>query len=141
MAGEEEARREEQPAAAAPPAAAPPAAAPPPTPQTSPPWNMIVVLAALVLVSIVAIVVLLYYRSVFTSATDVTTLVGSMFTVVGTVVGAYFGVKATGDVTDKAQGAIETANNLANQALAKLPPEIASEVVGSPTSQGSPSSR
>ena len=105
---------------------------------TSPPWGMIVVLTALVLVSIGAIWVLASYKSVFTNPTDITTVLGTWFTVVGSLVGAYFGIKASSDATDKAQGAIQTANNTANQALAKLPPETAAEVLGTPTTGGTP---
>ena len=76
-------------------------------PQPSPPWNMYVVLAAMFLVTAVAALVLIFYRSVFTNATDVTTLLASLFTVVGTVVGAYFGIKSTNDTTDKAMGQVE----------------------------------
>jgi hypothetical protein len=105
---------------------------------TSSPWNMYVVLVALVLVSAGAIWVLVMYQGVFENASDVTTVLGSWFTVVGTLVGAYFGIKASSDATDRAQGAIQTANNTANQALAKLPPETATEVLGSPTTGGNP---
>ena len=109
-----------------------------PTMKTSSPWGMVVALAALLLVSIGSIVVLIYYKSVFTNATDVTTVLGSWFTVVGAIVGAYFGIKASSDATDKAQGAIETANHTANQALAKLPPETAAQVLSTPTTQVPP---
>jgi hypothetical protein len=102
---------------------------------TSPPWNMYVVLAALLLVSVGAIVVLLTYRSVFENATDVTTVLGSWFTVVGTIVGAYFGIKAASDITDKTQGTITSATNTANQALGALNPADASKIVGPPTTQ------
>jgi hypothetical protein len=68
---------------------------------------MYVVLAALALVTVVAALVLILYRSVFTDASDITTLVASLFTVVGAVVGAYFGIKSTNDTTDKAIGQVE----------------------------------
>jgi hypothetical protein len=106
----------------------------------SPPWNMYVVLAALILVSVGAIVVLLTYRSVFETATDVTTVLGSWFTVVGTIVGAYFGIKATSDIADKTQGTITSATNTANQALGALNPADASKIVGPPTTPQAPSS-
>jgi hypothetical protein len=94
---------------------------------------MIVVLVALLAVSIGAIWVLAFYKDVFTTATDVTTLLGSWFTVVGTLVGAYFGIKASSDATDKNLGAIQTAQNTTNQSLAKLPPETAAAVLRTPT--------
>jgi hypothetical protein len=102
---------------------------------------MIVVLAALLLVSIGVIWVLASYKSVFTDPTDVTTVLGSWFTVVGSVVGAYFGIKASSDATDKSQSAIQKANNTANHALAALPPETAAEVLRGPTTRGTPTTR
>src|SRR5215203_2029300 len=110
MAGEEVTRREEQPEEEQPEEEQPEEEQPEEEqpkeeqPQPSPPWNMYVVLAALFLVTVVAALALLFYKSVFTDATDVTTLLASLFTVVGTVVGAYFGIKSTNDTTDKAMG-------------------------------------
>jgi hypothetical protein len=109
-----------------------------PTVTTSSPWNMYVVLAALTLVSVGAVLVLLTYRSVFENATDVTTVLGSWFTVVGTIVGAYFGIKATSDANDTAQGTIISATNTTNQALGALDPAVASKIVGPPRPQGPP---
>jgi hypothetical protein len=106
------------------------------TVQTSPPWGMFVALAALILVSIGTIWVLASYKSVFTNPTDITSVLGSWFTVVGTVVGAYFGIKVSSDATDKSQSAIQKANNTANRALAALPPETAAEVLRGPTTRG-----
>jgi hypothetical protein len=106
-------------------------------PTSSRPWNMIVVLVALVLVSAGAICVLVVYQGIFENSADVTTVLGSWFTVVGTLVGSYFGVKAASDITDKTQGAIVIANNTANRALGELPPDKARDVLGSPPPQGS----
>jgi hypothetical protein len=85
---------------------------------------MIVVLAALVLVTAVAVWALFFYKSVFTEATDVTSLLASLFGIVGTIVGAYFGIKSTNDTTDKAMGQVEKesrrterANRAAREAL------------------------
>jgi hypothetical protein len=103
--------------------------------QTSPPWGMIVVLVAILAVSVGAIWVLIAYKDVFQNSTDVTTLLGNWFTVVGTLVGAYFGVKASSDATDKTQGAIQTANDTANRALGALNPADAGNIVGQPPTQ------
>jgi hypothetical protein len=108
--GEEGTQREDQAAQGQPPAQDQAAQGQPPAqdqPQTSPPYNMYVVLAALVLVTVLAALVLLFYRSVFTEATDVTSLLATLFSVIGTVVSAYFGVKSTNDTTDKAIGQVE----------------------------------
>jgi hypothetical protein len=107
-----------------------------PTVPTSGPWNMYVVLVALILVSVGAVLVLLTYRSVFDSATDVTTVLGSWFTVVGTIVGAYFGIKATSDANAQSQGTILSATNTTNQALGALDPRVASTIVGPAQPQG-----
>ncbi|MDQ3588917.1 MAG: hypothetical protein M3392_01510 [Actinomycetota bacterium] len=85
---------------------------------------------ALVLVSLVAFFAMLIFKGVFENATDVTTVLGALFTVVGTVVGTYFGIKTSGDTRDKLQGSIDKANETANRALAELPPDKARDVVG-----------
>jgi hypothetical protein len=105
------------------------------------PWNMIVVLAALILVSAGSIWVLISYESLFQNATDVTTVLGSWFTVVGTLVGTYFGIKATSDVSTQAQGTILSATNTTNQALGALDPTVARDIVGPSPPQGAPPPR
>lgn len=102
----------------------------------SPPYGMYVALAALVLISLVAFSAMIIFRSLFETATEVTTVLGSLFAVVGTVVGAYFGIKTSGDTRDKMQGSIDRANEsadraqeTANRALAKLDPKTAAEVL------------
>jgi hypothetical protein len=89
----------------------------------------------LVLVTLVALLAMLIFKDVFQNVTDVTTILGALFTVVGTVVGAYFGIKTSGDTRDKLQGTIDKANETANRALAELPPDKAREVVGPPPRQ------
>jgi small neutral amino acid transporter SnatA (MarC family) len=84
---------------------------------------------ALILVFLVSLVALWIFRDIFENATDVTTVLSSLFAVVGTVVGAYFGIKASGDANDKAQVAIDRANEIANQALVELSPEAGKRVV------------
>jgi len=63
-------------------------------------------------------------------AEQITTALGSLFTLVGSVVGTYFGIKVSSDTTNKAQGAIERANDRANKALAALPPEEGKQLTG-----------
>ncbi len=93
------------------------------------PWALILAALALILVSLVALVALVVFRDVFENASDVTTVLSSLFTIVGTVVGTYFGIKVSGDTTDKTQGAIERANETANRALAQLPPAVGKEMM------------
>ncbi len=118
----------------------------PPSPggvQPSPPYAFYVVVIALSLAATVFVLVMLIFRGLFVEAAEVTTAVSSLFTVVGTVFGAYFGIKVSGDTIDKTRGAIERANDTANKALAALPPEEARQVVssrppGPPTHQDIP---
>ena len=114
----------------------------PPSPggvQPSPLYAFYVVVIALSLAATVFVLVMLIFRSLFVDAAEVS----SLFTVVGTVLGAYFGIKVSGDTTDKTRGAIERAKDTANRVLAALPPEEARQVVssrppGGPTHQDIP---
>lgn len=97
--------------------------------QTTSPYAFYVVALALVLVSLVGSSTLLIFRGLFENATDVTTVLSSLFAVIGTLVGAYFGIKASGDANDKARRATDRANEVANRALAELAPEAGRRVV------------
>jgi hypothetical protein len=111
-------------------------ATPQPTVPRSWPWSMFVALFAIGAVSVGAVWVLVEYKTIFQAPTDVTTLMGSWFTVVGTIVGAYFGIKTSSDTTAQVQGTIQMANNTANQALGALNPSDAARVLQQPTTQG-----
>jgi hypothetical protein len=100
--------------------------------EKGPPYAFWLATITLFLVSLVAFSSMLIFEDVFENATDVTTVLSSLFTVVGTVVGTYFGIKTSGDTRDKLQGTIDKASETANRALAKLPPDAASDVVGPP---------
>ena len=56
------------------------------------------------------------------NASDVSSIVGVFTSIVGTLVGAFFGVQVGAAGKDKAQ-------NLANRALAALPPETAKAIL------------
>ena len=74
---------------------------------------------------------------------DPSTVLGSLFTLIGTVAGAYFGIKVSNDTSQRAQGAIERAHGrteeasvraeqahgTAEQALAELDPSVARRIV------------
>jgi hypothetical protein len=97
--------------------------------QKSPPYALYVVALALGLASIVFVLVMLIFRNAFQDPAVVTTALSTLFGIFGTVVGAYFGIKASNDAADKAQGAIERANETANRALAELPPEVGKRIM------------
>ena len=74
---------------------------------------------------------------------DAATPLGALFTLVGTVAGAYFGIKVSNDTSRRSQGAIERAHGSAEeanaraqqahdtsqQALAELDPNVARRIV------------
>jgi hypothetical protein len=100
------------------------------------PYGMIVALAALVLISFVASLAMVIFKDLFESATEVTTVLGSLFAVVGTVVGAYFGIKSSADTRDRMLGTIESvqgernrANELSKRALAELDQETSRRIL------------
>jgi hypothetical protein len=101
------------------------------TDTTSRPYAFYVVVTALSLVSVVFLVTIVVgiLKDLFV-AEQITTALGSLFTLVGSVVGTYFGIKLSGDTTEKTQGAIERANDRANRALAALPAEEGQRITG-----------
>ena len=97
--------------------------------EKGPAYGFWLAVLSIALVSLVAFFAMLMFQDVFENATDVTTVLSSLFAVVGTVVGTYFGIKTSGDTRDKLQGTIDKATETANRALAELPPDKAREVV------------
>lgn len=82
---------------------------------------------------------------------DAATPLGSLFTLIGTVAGAYFGIKVSNDTSERSQGAIERAHgrteeanqraehahDTAQQALAELDPSVAKRIVQSDSGEAS----
>src|SRR5215216_1721848 len=101
------------------------------TATASRPYAFYVVVIALSLVSVVFLMTIVVgtLKGLFV-AEQITTALGSLFTLVGSVVGTYFGIKVSGDTTEKTQVAIERANDTANRALAALPPEEGQRIAG-----------
>jgi hypothetical protein len=99
---------------------------------TSRPYAFYVVAIAFIVILIAFVASMAIFRSLFEEATEVTTALSSLFTIVGTMLGAYFGIKVSSDTTDKTRGAIEKANDTANKALAALPPEEGRRIAGQP---------
>ena len=83
----------------------------------------------LVLVSLVALFAMLIFKDAFQNAADVTTVLSALFTIIGTVVGTYFGIKTSGDTRDKLQGSIDRANEVTNRALAEMSAEAGRRVM------------
>ena len=83
-----------------------------PVPETTGPrlnFNLAIIFVALaVFAYVVTIVVLLAFTKL--EAAAVTTVLGTLLAFMGTLAGAYFGIKSTQDTTDKAKGQVEEAN-------------------------------
>jgi hypothetical protein len=83
------------------------------------------------------------FGDLFKNATTVIAALGSLFTLIGTIVGAYFGIKVSSDTSERSQGAIERAHgsteeatrraeqahDTAQKALAELDPGVARKIV------------
>jgi phage tail tape-measure protein len=65
----------------------------------------------------------------FTAAADVTAAVGSVATVIGTIVGAYFGIHIGSAGKETAEAKHAHAEKVARVALGKLDPHAADEVL------------
>ena len=65
--------------------------------QKSPPYNFGIAAIVLVLASLIFVVIMVVFAGLFKEATQVTAALGSLFTLMGTVVGTYFGIKSTQD--------------------------------------------
>lgn len=65
----------------------------------------------------------------FSTAADVTAVVGAVAGVVGTIVGAFFGVQVGSSGKEAAEAGRAEAERAARAAMAKLPPDDAAEVL------------
>ncbi len=87
-------------------------------------YGLVVVLAGLVVILFAFVVALQEYQK----AADVSTALAPVTGVVGTLVGAYFGVQVGAAGKDKAEAARTKSDNEAKAALAALPPDEAQAV-------------
>ena len=107
MAGERNGRREQEPLEER---------RDPREKQKSPAYAFWVAAIALGVAALAFIVTMFVFGGLFEDATAVTAALGSLFTLVGTVVGAYFGIKVSNDTADRAQSVIKTASDRAQKA-------------------------
>jgi hypothetical protein len=112
-------------------------------PKRSPPYAFRVAALAIVAACLVFLFSMLIFGDLFNNATTVIAAFGALFTLIGTIVGAYFGIKVSNDTSERSQGAIEKAhgsameatekaqraNDKAQQALAELDPDVARRIV------------
>jgi hypothetical protein len=100
-----------------------------PEQQKSPPYNFRIAAIALILAAFAFALSMFIFGGLFKEATEVTTALGTLFTLMGSVVGAYFGIKASNDAADKAQGEIKAANKSAKAAFGELDPQQARDLL------------
>ena len=82
----------------------------------SPAYAFWVASIALGVAALAFILTMFIFGGLFDDAVTVTAALGSLFTLIGTVVGAYFGIKVSSDTSDRAQIAIRAANDRAQRA-------------------------
>ena len=78
---------------------------------------------ALILASVIFLVVL--YADPDSAVADL----GSLFTLFGSLVGAYFGIKVSSDANDKSRADVNRSHDTEKKALAKLQPDQAEQVL------------
>jgi hypothetical protein len=64
------------------------------------------------------------------SATELVAILGVVTAIIGTLVGAYFGVSAANGARDAASTQANSTNELAQRMLGQLPPDAAKKVTG-----------
>ena len=93
----------------------------------SPPYNMYVALALIggAIVVFLLVLAVSIFAGLIKTPSDFATVAGTMgglFTLLGTVAGAYFGIKSTNDTIDKAQKQVEAANARTERVYRGRPP-------------------
>jgi hypothetical protein len=89
-----------------------PTPTPTPTP-TSPPYNLIFAIVSVGVAGVAFLLTMVIFRGLIQAPEDAATVAGALgglFTLIGTVAGAYFGIKSTQDTTDKADRRTQEAN-------------------------------
>ena len=82
----------------------------------SPAYAFWVASISLAVAALAFILTMFIFGGLFDDAATVVAALGSLFTLIGTVVGAYFGIKVSSDTADRAQGVISAANDRAQKA-------------------------
>ena len=83
---------------------------PSPPEEKSPPYNLWFAWTVLAVAIAAYALTMLLFRGVFEDPAVVTGALGALFTLIGTVAGAYFGVKSSSDTADRAKKQVDEAN-------------------------------
>jgi hypothetical protein len=79
-------------------------------------WVAAIALGVALLSFVLTMIIVAFFGDQLEDAAVVTGALGSLFTLIGTVVGAYFGIKVSNDTADRAQSALKTANERVEKA-------------------------
>jgi hypothetical protein len=78
--------------------------------EKSSPYNLWFAWSVLAVAIVAYALTMLLFRDVFEDPAVVTGALGALFTLIGTVAGAYFGVKSSSDTADRAKKQVDEAN-------------------------------
>jgi len=102
--------------------------------EKSPPYNLWFAWSVLAVAIVAYALTMLLFRGLFEDPAIVTGSLGALFTLLGTVAGAYFGVKSSSDTADRAKKQVdeasaktERANRSAKAALLEVDPNKSAE--------------
>ena len=105
-----------------------------PEEEKTPPYNLWFAWSVLAVAIVAYALTMLLFRSLFEDPAVVTGSLGALFTLLGTVAGAYFGVKSSSDTADRAKKQVdeanantERANRSAKAALLEVDPNKSTE--------------
>ena len=106
----------------------------PPEEEKTPPYNLWFAWSVLAVAIVAYALTMLLFRGLFEDPAVVTGSLGALFTLLGTVAGAYFGVKSSSDTADRAKKQVdeanaktERANRSAKAALLEVDPNKSTE--------------
>ncbi len=102
--------------------------------EKSPPYNLWFAWTVLAVAIVAYALTMWLFRNIFEDPAVVTGALGALFTLIGTVAGAYFGVKSSSDTADRAKKQVdeatartERANRGAKAALLEVDPNKSKE--------------
>jgi hypothetical protein len=109
----------------------------PPEEEKNPPYNLWFAWTVLAVAIVAYALTMLLFRGLLEDPAVVTGSLGALFTLLGTVAGAYFGVKSSSDTADRAKKQVdeanartERANKSAKAALLEVDPNKSQELRG-----------
>jgi hypothetical protein len=79
-------------------------------------WVAAIALGVALLSFVLVMIIVAFFGDRLQDVAALTGALGSLFTLIGTVVGAYFGIKVSNDTADRAQSALKVANERVEKA-------------------------